>query len=456
MEETKQLGSEKVGRLLLKFSIPAVTGMLVNALYSVVDRIFVGRGVGSVALSGVAVTFPITNVIMALGLLIGVGSAAVISIKLGQKKNEEAEQILGNAVILSIIIPIIFSILGLIFLEPILNILGASTVTMPDAKKFASILLIGAVLQDIGFGLNPIIRSKGDPKTAMNTMLIGAALNFILNPIFIFGLKLGVTGSALATVISQTVCTVWIFRYFTKKNNTLRIKRKNLKLKKSLIKQIVSIGLSPFALQISASLVTIVINVSLEKYGGDPAIGAFSIINSIAILIFMPMLGVNQGAQPIIGYNYGADNMNRVKKAFTYGCIVNTIIGTTGCIIVQIFAGNIIRVFNTTDADLISIGTSGIRFFLLMYSVVGIQSACVNYFQAIGRAKYSIFFSVLRQIVILIPVMLILPHFLGLNGVWISAPISDFMSFVITVIIAVREIKKLTDESEPEAAKNIA
>lgn len=443
MNESKELATESVGKLLLKFSIPAIIGMLVNALYSVVDRIFVGRGVGSLALSGVAVTFPITNIIMGVGMLVGTGAAAVVSIKLGQKKEKQAEKIIGNAFVLTIILSIIVTILGLTFLDPILNLFGASAETMPYAKQFATIVLAGAVLQNVGFGLNPIIRSEGDPKTAMITMLIGAVLNFITNPIFIFGLKLGVRGSALATIISQAVCSIWIFTYFTKGKSLLKLKKDNMKLKKHVVKEIVSIGVSPFAMQVAASFVTIIINKSLEKYGGDLAIAAYSLIISIAILIVMPMLGINQGAQPIIGYNYGAENISRVKKALKYSIIVNTCIATAGFIVIKLFPVQIIKIFNATDTKLISIGANGLSIFLSMFIFVGAQTACVNYFQSVGKAKKSMLLSLLRQVILLIPLTLILPNFFKLNGVWIAGPTSDFISSMISFILIALEMKNL-------------
>lgn len=443
MDESKELGTQSVGKLLLKFSIPAVIGMLVNALYSIVDRIFVGRGVGSLALSGVAVTFPITNIIMAVGMLVGTGAAAVVSIKLGQKKKDEAEKILGTSYVLTIIMSIIVTILGLIFLEPLLKVLGASAETMPYAKQFGGIVLLGTVLQNVGFGLNPIIRSQGDPKTAMITMLIGAILNLIINPILIFGIKLGVVGSALATITSQAVCSIWIYKYFTGSKSALKLKKENMKLEKCVIKEIIAIGMSPFAMQIAASLVTITINTNLAKYGGDLAIGAYSLIMSIAILILMPVLGVNQGAQPIIGYNYGAKNMGRVKKALLYAVIVNTCISTVGFILVQLFPTEIIKIFNKTDLKLIALGANGLSIYLMAFAFVGPQATCTNYFQAVGKAKYSMFLSLLRQITLLIPLILILPHFYGLNGVWKSGPIADFVSSVITFICIGYEMRML-------------
>lgn len=451
MNESKELETESVGKLLLKFSIPAVIGMLVNALYSIVDRIFVGRGVGSLALSGVAVTFPITNIIMAVGMLVGTGAAAVVSIKLGQKKKDEAEKILGASYVLTIIMSIIVTILGLIFLEPLLKVLGASAETMPYAKQFGGIVLLGTVLQNIGFGLNPIIRSQGDPKTAMNTMLIGAVLNLIINPILIFGFNLGVVGSAISTIASQAVCSIWIYKYFTGNKSLLKLKRENMKLKKAVIKEIIAIGMSPFAMQIAASLVTITINTNLAKYGGDLAIGAYSLIMSIAVLILMPVLGVNQGAQPIIGYNYGAKNISRVKKTLLYSVIVNTCISTVGFILVQLFPTEIIKIFNKTDLKLIALGANGLSIYLMAFALVGPQATCTNYFQAVGKAKYSMFLSLLRQIILLIPLILILPHFYELNGVWISGPIADFVSSVITFIYIGYEMRRLRALRNDEA-----
>lgn len=441
MDSSQELANEKIGKLLFKFSIPAVIGLLVNAMYSVVDRIFVGRGVGSLALSGVAITFPITNVIMAIGMLVGTGAAAVISIKLGKKDKNGAEKIIGNAYTMTVILSILLSILGIIFLNPLLNLLGASPETFVYAKQFATILLAGAVLQNIGFGLNPLMRSEGAPKMAMMTMLIGAILNVMINPLLIFVFKFGVRGSAFATVISQTVCSVWILLYFTKGKSLLKLRRKNMKLKKVIVREILAIGMSPFAMQIAASIVTITFNTTLKKYGGDVAIAAFSLITSITVLILMPLIGINQGAQPIIGYNYGANNMGRVKKTLKYASIVATCISTIGFILVQLFATQIISIFNTSDTRLVSMGANGLAIFLRMFAFVGIQASISNYFQSIGKAKHSMFLSLSRQIILLIPLVLILPNFFGLNGVWIAGAVSDFTSAVIAVIFIVVENK---------------
>ncbi len=441
MDSSKELANEKIGKLLLKFSIPAVIGMLVNAMYSVVDRIFVGRGVGSLALSGVAITFPITNVIMAIGMLVGTGAAAVISIKLGKKDKNGAEKVIGNAYTMTVILSILLSILGIIFLNPILKLLGASSETFIYAKQFAIILLAGAVLQNVGFGLNPLMRSEGAPKMAMLTMLIGAILNVMINPLLIFVFKFGVRGSAFATVISQTVCSVWILLYFTRGKSLLKLRRKNMKLKKVIVREIIAIGMSPFAMQIAASIVTIAFNTTLKRYGGDLAIAAYSLITSITVLILMPLIGINQGAQPIIGYNYGAKDMIRVKKTLVYATIAASCVSIIGFILVQLFATQIISIFNTSDTRLISIGSNGLSIYLKMFAFVGMQASFSNYFQSIGKAKHSMFLSLSRQIILLIPLVLILPNFFGLNGVWIAGAVSDITSALVAAIFIVVEMK---------------
>ena len=457
MDSTNELANEKVGTLLLKFSIPAIIGMLVNALYSVVDRIFIGRGVPDpLALSGVAITFPITNVIMAFGMLVGIGGAAVVSIKLGQHKKEDAEKIIGNAFVLVVIFSIGVSVIGLVFLEPILLLLGASPATMPYAKQFGFIILLGVILQNAGFGMNPFIRSEGNAVMAMVTMLIGAILNFILNPIFIFALHMGVVGSALATVISQAVCSVWVLSYFLRGKSLLKLKRKNMKLQKKVVIEILEIGISPFAMQMAAGLITVTFNKSLSRYGGDLAIGAFSLINSVNMLILMPVFGLNQGAQPIIGYNYGAKSYKRVKLALKYAAIVATIMTALGFIFVQLFSVQIISIFNNSDKELINLGSRGIKIFLIMLPLIGSQVVFTNYFQAIGKAKVSMFLSILRQVIVLFPLILLMPHFFKLDGIWMAGPASDFISFIITAFMIVNEIKRMNkNEKSLEQIKEI-
>lgn len=447
MDRSKQLGEESVGRLLWRFSIPAIVGMLVNALYNIVDRIFVGRGVGPLGISATTVSFPIPIIIMAFGMLIGIGAAATVSIKLGQNKKEEAEHILGNALTLIIIVSILVTTVGLVFEEPLLIMFGTSKEVLPLAKEFITIILIGAVLQNIGFGLNNIIRSEGNPKMAMLTMLIGAVLNTIFNPIFIFGLHLGIRGSALATIVSQSVCSIWVLAYFMGKKSSLKFRMSNLKPNIGIIKQIFAIGMSPFLMQIAASVISITFNKSLETYGGDTAIAAFGIINSVTMLILMPIFGINQGSQPIIGYNYGAKNFDRVKKALKLAILAATAISTSGFIFVELFPRTIVSIFISNDINLLNIGSSGIRIFLIMLPVIGFQIVSANYFQAVGKAKISIFLSLSRQVIMLLPLLLILPNFLKLTGVWVAGPTADCLASIVTGIFLFRELRHLGEAS---------
>ncbi len=448
MDRTMELGQGSVGKLLLKFSIPAIIGMIVNALYNIVDRIFIGQipgGVGELALSGVTVTFPISTVIMAFGMLVGIGSAALISIRLGQQKKDEAEKILGNALILVIIILVALAIITFPFLDKLLVAFGASEKILPYAKEYIQIIIAGGVIQNIGFGLNAAIRSEGNPKIAMLTMLLGAITNTVLDPIFIFVFDMGVAGAAIATVIAQLASTIWVLYHFTKGKSILKLRKENFKLDKEIIKSIFAIGMSPFFMQLAASLVGVISNNALLTHGGDFAIGAMGVISSVAMMCLMPVFGINQGSQPIIGYNYGAKNYKRVKKAWMLAVIAAVAITTTGFLVVELAAPSIIRIFNS-NADLVAIGTHGIRIYLSMLPVIGFQVISTNYFQAVGKAKISMFLSLVRQVIVLIPLLLILPPIFGLNGVWISGPTSDAVASIITVFFVMRELKELKQQ----------
>ncbi|GFP78036.1 MATE family efflux transporter [Clostridium fungisolvens] len=446
MDRQKRLGEEHIGSLLLKFSVPAIIGMLVNALYNVVDRIFIGNipGIGKDALTGVGITLPIMTIIMAFGMLVGIGTATAISIRLGQGKKDEAENILGNAFMLLIITGIVITIVGLLTMDPVLNAFGASEVTLKYAKQFIQVIFIGSIFNVLGFGLNHSIRADGNPKIAMFTMLIGAIINTILEPIFIFVLHLGVRGGAAATVIAQFVSMLWILRYFTKGNSILKLRVKNFKLKKEFVLSIVAIGISPFAMQIAASVVQIISNNALRTYGGDVSIAAMSIISSVAMIFMMPIFGINQGSLPIIGYNYGAKKYSRVKETVKKGSIAATAIVVVGFLVVEIIPHFVITIFNS-DEELVRVGSNGLRIFLFMLPVIGFQAISANYFQSIGKAKMAMFLSMLRQVILLIPLLIILPTFLGLTGVWLAGPISDGLSALITAIVFYRDVKALKE-----------
>ncbi|MDU2702812.1 MAG: MATE family efflux transporter, partial [Clostridium sp.] len=418
MRGQARLGEEKISKLLMEFSIPAIIGMVVNTLYNIVDRMYIGniKDIGGLALTGVGITMPIMTIIMAFGMLIGIGTSARISLKLGEHKREEAEKHLGNAFTLIIIASVLITIIGLVFMHKILGLFGASADTEIYAREYMQIIFFGTIFNMLSFGLNHSIRSDGSPKVAMLSMLIGAGTNIILDPIFIFVFGMGVRGAAIATVISQIVSTIWILYYFTKGKSNLKIKREYLSLDKAIVLSIFSIGVSPFSMQIAQSIVQVLANNALKTYGGDLAIGAMTIINSVAMIFMMPIFGLNQGSQPIIGYNYGAEKYKRVKQAVKSATIVATIIVSIGWIITQAAPHLLISIFNR-DEQLVGIASTGMRIFLLMLPVVGAQVISSNYFQSIGKAKISMFLSLLRQVILLIPCLIILPKIFGLTGV---------------------------------------
>jgi putative MATE family efflux protein len=449
MQREKRLANEPIKKLLLNFSIPAIVGMLVNALYNIVDRIFIGKikDIGQYALTGVGITLPIMTVILAFSMLVGIGAAANISIRLGQKKKAEAEKILGNAFILIIVISIAVSIIGLVLADKLLTSFGASENTFVYAKEYITIILFGAIFNMTAFSMNHCIRSEGNPKRAASTMLLGGILNTILDPLFIFVFNMGVKGAAIATIISQAVSMAWVLSYFLQGKSHLKLKISNFKLETNLVLSIFSIGLSPFSMQFAASIVSITANNALKAYGGDLAIGAMTVIMSVSTIFLMPVFGINQGAQPIIGFNYGAKLYKRVKDTVKYAVFGATTIVTLGFILVEAFPGFIIKLFND-DSALVNLGTTGIRIFLFMLPVVGFQAISANFFQSIGKAKISIFLGLLRQVILLIPLYLILPKFFGLTGVWLAGPISDFSASLITGIMLLREMKKLSEAHE--------
>lgn len=443
MDRSKQLGELKVSKLIIKFSIPAIIGMLVNALYNLVDRIYIGHGVGSLGIGATTIVFPVMLIMMAFSMLIGIGANSLVSIRLGQNRKEEAEGIFGNALVLLIITSLVLSIVGLVILEPFLKLLGASEQMLPYAKDYMEIILIGGVFQSIGMGMNNFIRSEGNPKIAMYTMLIGAFLNTVLDPIFIFVFHWGMKGAALATILSQAVSAIWVIAYFLRGKSLLKIKMKYLKLKPVYIGNIIALGAAPFAMQIAASVLNFIMNTSLGTYGGDVAISGMGIVNSIITLMIMPIFGINQGVQPIIGYNYGAQRYDRVKEAYKLAVIYATVIVVFGWLITRIFPEQLVYLFNNEDTELIAFGTFAIKRFLIFLPIVGFQIVSSNYFQAIGKPMHSALLGLSRQVLILIPALLILPKFFGLNGVISAGPLSDILSAVITGTFIFIEMKRL-------------
>ncbi|MBC8591218.1 MATE family efflux transporter [Wansuia hejianensis] len=445
-EKARLLGEEPIGKLLLKFSVPAIIGMLVNALYNIVDRIFIGRGVDGRAIGGIYVAMPMSLILMAFSMLIGIGGNTLVSIRLGQNRKEDADRIASNAIVLLALISSIIAILGLVFLEPLLKLFGASESNLSYAMDYLRIILIGAPFQAIGFGMNNFIRGEGSPRVAMVTMLIGAILNTILDPIFIFKFNMGVKGAAMATIISQTVSAIWVMSYFFGGKSMLSIKKEYLKLKFSIFKEIISIGFSPFSMQLAASLVTVLLNTNLQRYGGDLATSSMGVINSVTMMILMPIFGINQGSQPIIGFNYGAKKYDRTVQTLKYAILGATIITTLGFLATQIFPETIIKLFVTDEKELkelMDIAVPGMRIFLAMLPIIGFQVVSSAFFQATGKPKHSAFLSLSRQVLILIPAIFILPKLLGLKGVWLAGSVADFISSLITAGFLIVFLKRL-------------
>lgn len=444
MSNQKHLGDAPIGKLLLQYSIPAIIGMVVNALYNIVDRMFIGNipDIGSLAITGVGITMPIMTIVLAFGMLIGIGTTANISLNLGKGNRTTAEKLLGNAFTLSIIVGLAIAITGTIFANPILNLFGASENTLFYAKEYIGIILLGCTFNILSFALNSTVRADGNPKMSSITMVIGCGANIILDYLFIFVLNLGVKGAALATIISQAITFFIILYYYTAGNSNLKLKIENFKLKKHLVTMTFAIGIAPFATQIATSLVQVIANNALKTYGSDLAIGAMTVISSLNIIFMMPIFGINQGCQPIIGFNYGAKKYERAKEAFKYATIAACVICIIGFISIQCFPTQIISLFNS-DPELTTLAIKGIRIYLLMMPVVGINIVATSYYQSIGKAKISMFVSLLRQVILLIPFTIILPKFIGLDGVWAAGACADSLSVIITLVLLKKEFKQL-------------
>ncbi len=442
MNKTAQMKEEKIPKLLLKFSLPAIVGLLVNSLYNIVDSIFIGRGIGDMGLAAVTVSFPIVTSFVACIMLIGMGGTVLISIRLGEKNETEAEEIIGNALVLFLIIGISLTIFGLIFLKPILTLFGASPTLLPLASDYLRIILIGSVFLAIGTGMNNFIRAEGNPKVAMNTMLIGTITNIILDYIFIFIFHWGIKGAALATIISYSITSTWVLYYFFSGNSMLKIRIENFRLRALIIKSILIAGFPTFILQLSGSIQQLVLNRSLAHYGGDMALAVIGIIMSIVTFLVMPAMGISQGAQPIIGYNYGAKELGRVKSTLKFSAASATFVVTLGFIFSKLWPAQLIGLFNQ-DPQLIDMGTHAMGIFFKFIPLVGLQMISSGYFQAVGKPNQATLLGLSRQVFIFIPLLLILPHYFGLEGVWWSGPFSDLGAFILTGVWLLYEIRHL-------------
>lgn len=446
-----ELATEKEGKLLFKLALPAITAQLINMLYNLVDRMYIGHipEIGSTALTGVGVTLSIIMLITAFSSLVGMGGAPQAAIKMGEGNNDHAEKILGNCVSLLVLISLTLTVVFQLFREPILLAFGASEITLPYATDYISIYLLGTISVQIALGLNAFISSQGFAKTSMFTVLIGAIINIILDPIFIFVFNMGVKGAALATILSQTISAIWVIRFLTSNKTILKIKKKNLRLEANIILPIIALGISPFIMTSTEAAISVCFNTSLLKYGGDLAVGAMTILMSLNQLVMLPIQGLSQGAQPILSFNYGACNMERVKKTFKLlltCCLAYTLVFTA---IIHLFPEVFISLFSNTK-ELTEITVWALHIFLAATAIFGIQIACQQTFVAIGQAKYSLFLACLRKIILLIPLIFILPNFFEnkVFAVFLAEPVSDFIAVTVTGTLFFMNFSKILKKKE--------
>ncbi|MGM9697586.1 MAG: MATE family efflux transporter [Prevotella sp.] len=440
-QKTLELGTKPVGQLLVQYALPAIIAMTASSLYNMVDSIFIGQGVGALAISGLAVTFPFMNLSAAFGAAVGVGASSYISVKLGQKDYAKAQRVLGNTVTLNIIIGIVFSAFSLLFLDPILHFFGASEQTIPYAREYMIVILLGNVVTHLYFGMNAVLRAASKPREAMFITMFTVVLNTVLDPLFIYTFKLGIAGAAYATILAQIVAFMWQLKLFTDKRELLHLKRSIYNLELKIVKNILAIGMSPFSMNACACLIVIFINKNLVYYGGDLAVGAYGIANRIAFIFVMVTMGVNQGMQPIAGYNYGAQKLDRLMRVLTLAMAAGTCVTTAGFLVAQCCPRLCVSLF-THDPQLQGMSVNGLRILMAAMPIVGYQMVITNFFQSIGMAKISILLSLSRQLLLLLPLLVVLPPLFGINGVWMSMPVSDTLSALLALFMMTRYMRK--------------
>lgn len=435
-QATLELGTKPVGKLLMQYAIPAIIAMTASSLYNMVDSIFIGQGVGAMAISGLAITFPFMNLSAAFGAAIGLGASTLMSVKLGQKDYRTAENILGNTITLNIIIGVTFGVVCLMFLDHILRFFGASDQTIVYARDYMEIILLGNAITHLYFGMNSALRSASKPRHAMYATMFTVVLNTILDPLFIWTFGLGIRGAAYATVLSQLVALIWQFWIFSNPKELIRLKRGIYSLRGDLVKNIIGIGISPFSMNVCACMVVIFINNQLVRFGGDMSVGAYGIANRIVFIFLMFVMGINQGMQPIAGYNYGAQKLDRMMQVVKLSIIAATVIMILGWFLAMLAPRQCVSLF-TTDQHLIDTTVHGMRIMMVMLPIVGYQMVITNFFQCIGKVKISIFLSLSRQLLFLLPALALLPIWFGLDGVWLAQPVSDLIASVVTAWIMI-------------------
>jgi putative MATE family efflux protein len=440
-KSTVALGTENVWRLLTQYAIPSVIAMTAASLYNITDSVFIGQGVGALAISGLAITFPLMNLAAAFGSLVGVGASTLMSLRLGQKDYKTANSILGNVFVLNLILGLIYTVVVLLFLDPILSFFGASAETIPYARDYMVVILLGNIITHLYMGLNALLRAIGHPKKSMYTTFISVVINIILTPLFIYGFGWGIRGAALATVIAQILMLLWQIKIFSDKSNIVHLQKGTFRLKRKIVTDSLAIGISPFLMNTASCVIVIIINQSLIRHGGDLAVGAYGIINRMIFLFAMVVMGLNQGMQPIAGYNYGAKQTERVSRVLTLTILLATGVMTTGFLVGELFPHAVASLF-TREKELIDIAVPGLRIVFMFFPIVGFQMVTSNFFQSIGKSGKAIYLSLTRQVLFLLPALLIFPSFFGVKGVWMSMPAADLLASVNAGYLLLQEYRK--------------
>ena len=441
-----ELGTQPIGKLLMQYAIPAIIAMTASSLYNMVDSIFIGQGVGPLAISGLAITFPFMNLGAAFGAMVGVGASTLISVKLGQKDYGTAQTVLGNVITLNVIIGLVYSIVCLLFLDPILYFFGASADTIGYARDYMQIILLGNVVTHMYLGLNAVLRASGHPQKAMYATINTVIINTLLDPLFIYGFDWGIRGAAIATIIAQVVSLVWQLRILANKNELLHLRRGIYRLQGKIVKNMIAIGLSPFCMNVASCFIVIFINKGLKQYDGDLAIGAYGIVNRLVFICVMIVMGITQGMQPIAGYNYGAQQYQRVTQVLKLAIWGATAVTTLTFLVGELVPELTVSIF-TTDKELIVRAAEGFRIVVLVFPIVGFQMVTSNFFQSIGMANKAIFLSLTRQLLFLLPCLILLPRFMGASGIWWSMPISDAIASLVAAVLLYKQFQ-LFNKSE--------
>ena len=449
------LGTEHIRRLLVQYAVPAIIAMTAASLYNMVDSIFIGHGVGPLAISGLALTFPLMNLAAAFGSLVGVGAATLISMRLGQRDYATAQHVLGNVVVLNLIIGVAFGAAALVFLDPILYFFGASDATIGYARDYMTIILLGNVVTHMYLGLNAVLRASGRPRKSMYATINTVLINTVLDPLFIYGFGWGIRGAAVATVAAQVISLAWQFRILSDRRELLHFRRGIYRLQGKIVRNVLAIGMSPFLMNLAACFIVILINKGLKQYGGDLMIGAYGIVNRLAFFFVMIVMGLNQGMQPIAGYNFGARQYDRVLRVLKLTSIGATCVTTVGFLIGELVPRTAVSAF-TNDPELIRLSVEGMRITFAFFPIIGFQMVATNFFMSIGMAGKAIFLSLSRQLLFLLPGLLVLPRIFdactewnGSWGVWCAMPLSDLLASVVTVFMLTYQLRRFRAGGAP-------